>query len=124
MARSALRRKTVLSSATVLIAAVLPALSLVGVAAARPGSGGGSSHSWNFERDAVGAVPAGCTTPTGKAPVTVTDQTAHRSRHSLELNDDSATAQPVITCARPAQSGGQLTFWADPQALPNGYLSI
>lgn len=114
------RRPTSTRCATIVATTVALVLGSANLADAHPGTG--ATDSWTFERDAVGAVPAGCSTPSGKTPITVTDELAHRSRHSLELNDHSATAQPVVSCSQPTQQGGQLTFWVDPEAVPNGYL--
>ena len=82
----------------------------------------GDALTWSFESDSVGSVPAGCTTPSGRAPVTVSDETAYHGSHSLLLADDSATSLPAVTCVRPAAPGADLSFAVDPAAVPNGFM--
>lgn len=108
-------------------AAAGPAIAAHPTAASAPaattdGHGSAPVARWSFEKDAVGAVPAGCSTPAGKAAVTVTDQVAYRSSRSLELNDDSATSLPTILCSRPAQLGADLSVRVNPADVANGFM--
>ncbi|WP_029138862.1 sialidase family protein [Nakamurella lactea] len=114
LGRSALR------CAIAAAAAVALALPLVSPASA--GTRPGHPTTWTYETDPVGSVPAGCSTPAGKAAVTVTDRLGYHSDRSLELDDDSATSLPTIACARPAQQGAELTLQVDPADVANGFM--
>jgi hypothetical protein len=75
-----------------------------------------------FEGDPVGQVPPGCATPSGAAPAVVSAARGHDSARSLRLDDPSTTTITKVACAQPAQKGGELSFFAYPAALPNGFL--
>ncbi len=106
-----------------LVAGCLTALGLLTPASAGAHPGKAGPVAWTFEHDAVGSVPAGCTTPGGKAALRVSADTAYGGRHSLLLADDSATSLPAVTCPRPAARGADLSFAVDPAALPNGFIA-
>ncbi|MDN3359184.1 sialidase family protein [Actinomadura sp. DC4] len=75
-----------------------------------------------YESDTVGQVPSGCTTPSGAAPALVSGARGHDSTRSLRVNDTSTTAITKVACAQPARQGAELSFWAYPAALANGFL--
>jgi len=77
---------------------------------------------WNFEPDQVGSVPAGCSTPDGRAATAVSADTAFGGKQSLLLVDDSTTSLPAVACSRPAARGIDLTFAVDPATVPNGFM--
>lgn len=77
---------------------------------------------WGFESDPVGAVPAGCSTPSGKVAASVTDVRAHAGSKSAELRDNSTTAQGVMVCATPSSAGADLRLSLYPEQLTNGVL--
>lgn len=104
------------------VAACVTAALLGPVTAQATPTAGGYALTWSFESDAVASVPAGCTTPSGRAPVTVSADTAHYGVHSLLLADDSATSLPAVACARPAAKGADISFAVDPVAVPNGFM--
>jgi len=105
--------KTVLVAVSITVGALL----ISGTAQARD-----SKHVWTYESDAVGSVPAGCTTPSGRAAETVSADIAHHGSHSLLLADDSTSSLPVLNCARTAVPGADLSFAVDPAAAPNGFM--
>ncbi|MFB6720705.1 sialidase family protein [Kribbella sp. NPDC056345] len=75
-----------------------------------------------FESEAVGAVPAGCFTPAGKAAAVVSDLRAFSGERSLQINDRATTLQNVISCPSVPQRGIDLKIAAYPAALENGFL--
>ncbi len=75
-----------------------------------------------YETDPVGQVPSGCSTPSGAASAVVSTARAHGGARSLRLYDPSTTEITKITCPEPVQQGGELSFYAYPAALPNGFL--
>lgn len=98
--------------------ALATALSVSGVAGAAPSS----TSYWTFESDAVGSVPAGCSTPSGRAATAVSADTAYDGSHSLLLADDSATSLPAVDCPRPAAKGIDVRFAVDPATVPHGFM--
>lgn len=109
------RRRTRI--AALVAAAAAAAVALVGPAA--HADTGLSTR--NFESDAVGSVPVGCATPSGRAPALVSDERAYQSSHSLRVDDTSATSLVTVTCPAPAQQGAYLSFRVFPAALANGF---
>jgi photosystem II stability/assembly factor-like uncharacterized protein len=75
-----------------------------------------------FESDPVGAVPAGCTTPSGATPVTVSGARGFHSRQSLLVSDESTAAIAEIQCPAPAQTGAEFDLAIYPSELKNGFV--
>ncbi|GAA4510378.1 hypothetical protein GCM10023191_072960 [Actinoallomurus oryzae] len=75
-----------------------------------------------YETDPVGQVPSGCSTPSGAASAVVSSTRGRASARSLRVYDPSTTAITKIACSQPAQQGAELSFYAYPAALPNGFL--
>ncbi|WP_084615050.1 sialidase family protein [Nakamurella lactea] len=119
--RKTLHRKVLRCVVPLAVAAAL-AVPLAGPAAAVTSGHPKAPVQWTFERDRVGELPTGCTTPAGTTPFAVTDERAYRSRKSLELNDSSASSLPMIGCAEPAQQGAALSFRANPAGAANGFV--
>ena len=101
-------------------------LLVLAVAVAAAGATGGRAVAAptvrTFESDPVGQVPPGCTTPSGAASALVSAARGRASARSLRLDDPSTTTITKVACAQPAQQGGELSFYAYPAALPNGFL--
>jgi hypothetical protein len=74
-----------------------------------------------FEQDAVGSVPAGCTTPTGATAAGVSDVRGYDSAQSLRLEDASATATTVVQCPDSTQAGADFGFDVYPASLASGF---
>ncbi|MGH3378588.1 MAG: sialidase family protein [Actinoallomurus sp.] len=102
------------------------AVAVTATGVASPGLPGGRADAApavrTFEGDPVGQVPPGCATPSGAAPAVVSAARGHDSARSLRLDDPSTTTITKVTCARPAQKGAELSFFAYPATLPNGFL--
>lgn len=96
----------------VLIAAAL--LVAAGPAAAAP-------VAFDFEAAAIGAVPAGCVTPAGRAAAVVSADRAYAGSRSLKIDDQTSQAMTAITCSSASQSGASLAFAAFPEAA-NGFM--
>lgn len=77
---------------------------------------------FTYESDVIGSVPAGCATPSGRTPATVSDTRAYQGSRSLEVEDQSAQSMTAITCATVAQTGADLTFTVFPDITPNGFM--
>ncbi|MGI5228805.1 sialidase family protein [Actinoallomurus sp. CA-142502] len=75
-----------------------------------------------YETDPVGQVPSGCSTPSGAASAVVSSTRGRASARSLRVDDPSTTTITKIACPRPAQQGAELSFYAYPAALPNGFM--
>ena len=73
--------------------------------------------SLDFESDAVGSVPAHCSTLDGYDPALVTDEAASEGAHSLRIQDSSAEAAVGLACPVLPQQGAYLSFQVNPQAL-------
>ncbi|GMA96482.1 hypothetical protein GCM10025881_33060 [Pseudolysinimonas kribbensis] len=71
---------------------------------------GGGATTFSFESDAVGSVPAGCTTPAGRAAATVSDERAHDGSHSLRIHDTSSSALVVSNCENVTQQGAEMSL--------------
>lgn len=76
----------------------------------------------DFESDAIGSIPADCSTPAGRASAAVTDAEARSGRQSLALTDAATDAQTVIVCPGAGGDGQKLRFAVRPETLPNGFL--
>lgn len=87
---------------------------------AAAGTSGTGLTTDTFESDPVGSVPAGCITPAGRAPATVSDQEAYQGSKSLQVDDTSPTSLVVINCPEPAQEGAYMSFEMYPAALAHG----
>lgn len=74
----------------------------------------------DFESDAIGAVPAGCTPPDGHEAATVTDRRAQSGERSLLLADGSTPQQTATTCPAPGD-GADLRLGVYPERLGNGF---
>jgi hypothetical protein len=95
-----------LGIAGLLAAAAMLAVSVVPVAAHADAPG---PTNYSFESDAVGTVPAGCTTPATRAPATVSAARAFDGSHSLEVHDTSASTVVVTTCQGFSQQGAEMS---------------
>jgi hypothetical protein len=82
----------------------------------------GSPTTAGFEADAVGAVPAGCSTPAGERDATVSTTHAYSGTHALRVYDGTSTAQTMVSCSVARQEGAYLSFEVYPQSLPNGLI--
>lgn len=103
--RSRLSSRSALSA--ILAGTALVALGLSGTPLAAHADSGTTTYS--FESDQVGSVPAGCTTPAGRAPATVSDARAYDGTHSLEVHDTSTSTVVVATCQNATQHGAQMS---------------
>ncbi|WP_405058964.1 exo-alpha-sialidase [Kribbella sp. NBC_01505] len=74
-----------------------------------------------FESEPVDAVPAGCSTPAGKAAAVVSTLRANTGARSLRLNDRAADKQTVISCPVVPQRGVDLKLAVYPVALAQGF---
>ncbi|MFI5735330.1 exo-alpha-sialidase [Kribbella sp. NPDC051587] len=74
-----------------------------------------------FESEPVDAVPAGCTTPAGKAAGVVSTLRANTGARSLRLNDRATDKQTVISCPLVPQRGVDLKLAVYPVAMANGF---
>lgn len=73
--------------------------------------------SLGFESDAVGSVPAGCTTVDGHEPAAVSDDVASEGEHSLRVQDTSAEASVGLACSVDEQQGAYLSLQVHPRSL-------
>ncbi|TDU84080.1 BNR repeat protein [Kribbella voronezhensis] len=105
--------------AGVLLAAVLGAGQL---AAAGGVVAGETAPVRGYEVEGVGAVPAGCSTPSGKAAAVVSGERAQTGTRSLLVNDQSNGSQALTVCPLDPRSATSFSFSAFPAALPNGFL--
>lgn len=103
--RSPFRASTVAALAAVFLMAALSCTT----SAAQADTGGGAT-TYSFESDPVGSVPAGCSTPAGRAPATVSDEQAYDGSHSLQVNDTSSSALVVINCQTASQQGAVMSL--------------
>lgn len=74
-----------------------------------------------FESDAVGAVPAGCSTPSGRGAGAVSNSRAYAGTHSLRIDDTSSSLLYVVNCPADPREGAYLSFEVYPAALPHGF---
>lgn len=80
------------------------------------------STAWNFDASAVGTIPSGCSTPSGRAGIPVSAAVAPAGHtHSVELTE-SGSALPVLQCAQSATADATLSFQVRPQAMTNGFM--
>jgi hypothetical protein len=100
---------------------VRPAGSIASATATASDSTSGALSTDTFESDAVGSVPAGCTTPSGLTPATVSAARAYAGTHSLQVDDTSTTSMVAVTCASAPQQGAYLSFEVYPAELTNGF---
>jgi len=75
-----------------------------------------------YEVEAVGAVPAGCSTPVGKAAALVSGERALTGTRSLLIDDESTSSHVITVCPLDPRPTTSMSFSAFPAALPNGFL--
>lgn len=117
--RAVRSRRLVYRALTTVVAAALVAVT--GAAGAHADTTT-AADVWTFDNDPVGAVPAGCATPGGQAPATVTDQYAYHSTRSLAVSDLTSTAMTGIRCTGATRHGALLSLDVLPAQLPNGFI--
>ncbi len=104
----------------IMIIGLIVAALAAGLLTAAPAQAASSIR--DFETDRIGAVPAGCSTPTDRTPAAVTDRQAHGGRQSLLLADDSTTSQAVVVCPAADGDGAELKVAVRPESLQHGFL--
>lgn len=77
----------------------------------------GAFDELSFESDAVGSVPADCSTLDNYLPVTVSDAMAFEGQRALRVRDTNAQASAGVSCTVSPQQGAYLSMEVNPHSL-------